>query len=78
MKPYTETIMTERERELTYALLDMVLQYAYRTTFYGKEALCDGGLSSLENAFSVLDIGGRNGVITVKQLLIKIEEVQNE
>lgn len=44
--------------EALYALADMVNQFAYKTTFYGKEAVCDGGLSALENAFWVLEKAG--------------------
>lgn len=44
--------------EVLYALADMVNQFAYKTTFYGKEAVCDGGLSALENAFWVLEKAG--------------------
>ena len=55
-----------------YALADMVNQFAYTTTYYGKEALCDGGLSALENAFWVLEQAGckvnANGTIQRKNL----------
>ena len=44
--------------ESLYALADMVNQFGYETTFYGKEAVCDGGLSALENAFWVLEKAG--------------------
>lgn len=44
--------------EALYALGDMVNQFAYTTKFYGKEVLCDGGLSALENAFRVLEKAG--------------------
>lgn len=58
--------------ESLYALADMVNQFAYRTTFYGKEAVCDGGLSALENAFWVLEQAGckvnSNGTIQIKNL----------
>lgn len=55
-----------------YALADMVNQFAYSTTYYGKDAVCDGGLSALENAFWVLEQGGckmnANGTIQRKNL----------
>ena len=58
--------------ETLYALADMVNQFAYSTTFYGKDAVCDGGLSALENAFSVLEKAGcktnSNGTIQRKNL----------
>ena len=42
------------------ALADMVDQFGYSTTFRRKDAVCDGGLSALENAFSALyDCGFR-------------------
>lgn len=59
--------------ESLYALADMVNQFAYSTTFYGKDAVCDGGLSALENAFWVLEQAGckvnSNGTIQRKNLL---------
>lgn len=58
--------------EALYALADMVNQFAYRTTFYGKDAVTDGGLSALENAFWVLEQAGckvnSNGTIQRKNL----------
>ena len=58
--------------ETLYALADMVNQFAYETTFYGKEAVSDGGLSALENAFWVLEKAGckvnSNGTIQRKNL----------
>ena len=58
--------------ETMYALADMVNQFAYSTTYYGKDAVCDGGLSALENAFWVLQQGGckvnANGTIQRKNL----------
>lgn len=58
--------------ESLYALADMVNQFAYETTFYGKEALCSGGLSALEYAFGVLERAGckinSNGTIQRKNL----------
>ena len=66
--------------ESLYALADMVLQFAYTTTYYGKDALCDGGLSALENAFLVLSQAGckmnANGTIQVKNLLHFMEVVE--
>ena len=58
--------------ETLYALADMVNQFAYDTTYYGKDAVCDGGLSALENAFWVLQQAGcktnANGTIQRKNL----------
>ena len=58
--------------ESLYALADMVNQFAYSTTFYGKDAVADGGLSALENAFWVLEQAGckmnSNGTIQRKNL----------
>ena len=58
--------------ESLYALADMVNQFAYKTTYYGKDAVCDGGLSALENAFWVLEQAGckvnSNGTIQRKNL----------
>ena len=58
--------------ESMYALADMVNQFAYSTKYYGKDAVCDGGLSALENAFSVLEQAGCkmnvNGTIQRKNL----------
>ena len=58
--------------ETLYALADMVNQFAYKTTFYGKDAVCDGGLSALENAFWVLTNSGckmnSNGTVQRKNL----------
>ena len=56
-----------------YALADMVFQFGYSTTFRNKDAVCDGGLSALENAFgALLNCGCRtnsNGTISIKNLL---------
>lgn len=58
--------------EAIYALADMVLQLGYSTTFRNQDAVCNGGLSALEAAFSALqDCGCRlnsNGTITLKNL----------
>ena len=58
--------------ESLYALADMVNQFAYSTKYYGKDAVCDGGLSALENAFLVLEQAGckmnANGTIQRKNL----------
>lgn len=58
--------------EALYALADMVNQFAYSTKYYGKDAVCDGGLSALENAFWVLEQAGckvnANGTIQRKNL----------
>ena len=55
-----------------YTLADLVNQFAYSTKFYGKDAVCDGGLSALENAFWVLEQAGckvnSNGTIQRKNL----------
>ena len=55
------------------ALSDMVFQFGYETTFRRGKALCDGGLSALESAFSALMCCGckvnSNGTISVKELL---------
>lgn len=63
-----------------YALADMVNQFAYTTTYYGKDALCDGGLSALENAFWVLEQAGckmnANGTIQVKNLFHFMDVVE--
>lgn len=66
--------------ETLYALADMVNQFAYSTTYYGKDAVCDGGLSALENAFSVLEDAGckvnANGTIQRKNLFHFMEVVE--
>lgn len=58
--------------EAIYALADMVCQFGYSTTFRNQKAVCNGGLSALEVAFSALqDCGCRlnsNGTITLKNL----------
>lgn len=62
---------------VVYALADMVLQYGYRVKFRKREALCDGGLSALETAFSALYTVGcpmnSNGTISVGKLLDFVE-----
>ena len=59
--------------EAVYALADMVFQFGYSTTFRKQDAVCDGGLSALENAFgALLDCGCRmnsNGTVSIKNLL---------
>lgn len=66
--------------ESLYALADMVNQFAYSTKYYGKDAVCDGGLSALENAFAVLEEAGckmnSNGTIQRKNLLHFMEVVE--
>lgn len=66
--------------ETLYALADMVNQFAYSTTYYGKDAVCDGGLSALENAFYVLGQAGckmnANGTIQRKNLHHFMEVVE--
>lgn len=58
--------------EAVYAVADLVLQFGYDTTFRGCKAVCDGGLSALENAFWALERAGckmnSNGTIQVKNL----------
>ena len=66
--------------ESLYALADMVNQFAYSTKYYGKNAVCDGGLSALENAFFVLEQAGckmnANGTIQRKNLHHFMEVVE--
>ncbi len=58
--------------EAVYAVADLVLQFGYRTKFRNCDAVCDAGLSALENAFWVLERAGckmnSNGTIQVKNL----------
>lgn len=62
------------------ALADMVNQFAYSTKYYGKDAVCDGGLSALENAFCVLEQAGckvnANGTIQRKNLFHFMEVLE--
>jgi hypothetical protein len=65
------------------ALADMVNQFGYSTTFRRKEAVCDGGLSALEEAFYALELCGArvnsNGTINRENLVnYKIENVIKE
>ena len=66
--------------ESLYALADMVNQFAYSTKYYGKDAVCDGGLSALENAFLVLEQAGCkmnvNGTIQRRNLHHFMEVVE--
>ena len=66
--------------ESLYALADMVNQFAYSTKYYGKDAVCDGGLSALENAFLVLEQAGCkmnvNGTIRRKNVHHCMEVVE--
>ena len=66
--------------ESLYALADMVNQFAYSTKYYGKDAVCDGGLSALENAFLLLEQAGCkmnvNGTIQRKNLHHFMEVVE--
>lgn len=68
--------------EALYAVADLVFQFAYSTTYYGKDAKCDGGLSALENAFWVLEKAGckmnANGTIQESNLLRFMEEMDKE
>jgi hypothetical protein len=65
-----------------YALADMVNQFGYSTTFRKKEAVCDGGLSALENAFWGLEYCGckvnSNGTISLKNLFEFQEKIKKE
>ncbi len=76
------TAMMKQLWGAVYALADMVLQYGYSTTFRKKDALFDGGLSALENAFSaLLNVGcpmNSNGTIDVKKLLSFIDEADRK
>lgn len=65
------------------SLADMVNQFGYSTTFRRKEAVCDGGLSALEEAFYALELCGArvnsNGTINRENLLnFKIEDIIKE
>lgn len=64
------------------ALADMVNQFGYSTTFRKKEAVCDGGLSALENAFWGLEYCGckvnSNGTISLKNLFEFQEKIKKE
>lgn len=68
--------------ESLYALANMVNQFAYSTTFYGKDAVCDGGLSALEGAFWVLEQAGckinSNGTIQRKNLFHFMEVIERK
>lgn len=65
-----------------YAVADLVLQFAYRSKHYNAEALDDGGLSALENAFYVLETNGckvnRNGTIQLSNLLKFMDELEKD
>jgi hypothetical protein len=65
-----------------YALADMVCQFGYSTKFRKQDALCDGGLSALENALSALtDCGcptNSNGTITTKKLWQFMDKIDGE
>ncbi len=65
-----------------YAVADLVLQFAYRSKYYNAEALDDGGLSALENAFYVLETNGckvnRNGTIQLSNLLRFMDELEKD
>lgn len=69
---FVNAAMMQQLWNAVYALADMVNQFAYTTKFRRKEALCDGGLSALENAFDALcNVGcptNSNGTITLKDL----------
>lgn len=64
------------------ALADMVDQFGYTTTFRKQEAVTDGGLSALENAFGALYNLGcsftSNGKITRKSLFEFQERMEKE
>ncbi len=63
-------------------LADMVNQFGYSTTFRKQEAVIDGGLSALEEAFGVLYALGckftSNGKITRKNLREFQERMEEE
>lgn len=67
-------------RYAMYALADMVNQFGYSTTFRRQDAVCDGGLSALETAFSALEHCGcrvnSNGTISRKHLWAFMDELQ--
>ncbi len=66
------------EDEALYAVADLVLQFAYKTKFRNRDAVCDAGLSTLENAFWVLERAGckinSNGTIQTKNILKFMKE----
>ena len=77
--------MNKELGEALYVLADMVNQFAYSTFYYGKDAVCDGGLSALESAFWVLEDAGckinANGTIQRKnlfQFMEGLERIINE
>lgn len=73
---------TDNEKEILWALCDMVNQFAFRTEFYGKTALANGGLSALETAFYTLYENGlklnSNGTIQVSNLHKFMDELKRE
>lgn len=68
--------------EALCAVAELVFQFGYSTTYYGKDAVCDGGLSALEIAFSVLEKAGckmnANGTIQESNLLRFLEEMDKK
>ena len=51
---YDEAV--QQRDELKEALVDMVNQFAYRSTYEGRENMHTGGLSALEDAFAALGL----------------------
>lgn len=72
--------MNKELGEALYVLADMVNQFAYSTFYYGKDAVCNGGLSALESAFWVLEDAGckinANGTIQRKNLFRFMEGLE--
>jgi len=64
--------------EALCAVADLVLQFGYTTKFRNCDAVCDAGLSTLENAFWVLERAGckinSNGTIQTRNLLKFMEK----
>lgn len=67
--------------EALEAVADLVCQFAYRTTFYGKPAYMHGGLSTLEEAFAILECAGckvnSNGTIQETNLDKFVKSLQD-
>lgn len=65
--------------ESMIALCDMINQFAYRSRPYrGKETLCDGGLSALEQAFFAIALMGAKFTSDGRLLLSELFRVQRE
>lgn len=88
LKKLKERMYESKERlvelleEAVDALADMVNQFGYSTTFRKQDAVCDGGLSALENAFGVLEDCGykinSNGSINRKNLWKHISQEKKQ